>query len=57
MPSFSKVDFYNFCLRIEDVKSKVTAEVASEAFSSADTDDKTAGGSYFADRAADKKRT
>ena len=33
----------------KDVKSEVTAEVASEAFSAADPDDQAAGGSYFAD--------
>ncbi len=38
------------------VKAKVTAETASETFTAADTDDQTAGSSYFADRAAHKKR-
>ena len=41
--------------QIKDVKSKVTAKTASEAFSTADSNDKAAGGAYFADRGKNKK--
>jgi hypothetical protein len=33
----------------KDVKAEVTAEIASETFTTADTNDQAAGSSYFAD--------
>lgn len=42
----------NFKRFFRSVKTKVTAEITSEAFSPANPDDKTSGDTYFADRAA-----
>ena len=39
----------HFCLKKNNVKTKVTTKVASEAFPSADTDDQAAGDSCYPD--------
>jgi hypothetical protein len=50
MLNFKKSDSHKYIILGEKyVKAKVTAEIASEAFTTADTDDQAAGSSYFAD--------